>query len=436
MTSCIGIRREDKNRWERRVPLTPDQVKKLKEEHSVDVVVQPSEIRAFSNDNYEKAGGIVNESLSSCQSVFAIKEIPIKLLEPKKTYIFFAHVIKGQEHNMPMLKKMMELECNLIDYERIVNEKGFRLIFFGKWAGLAGMTDTLTAFGKRLKYEGIANPFTDLQYTHNYKDHLELKEAISKVGETIKNEGLPREIVPMVVGLAGYGNVSKGCQEILDLLPVKEIPPEQLVSFIEKKDFSDKLIYKVVFKEEHMVEPKSPDHEFGLQDYYDHPEKYRGVFPVFVPYLTLLMNCIYWDKMYPRLVTKELVKNIFTGEGKPKLKVIGDISCDIEGAIEFTQKATSIDSPIFVYDPIENKVTDGHEGRGIVVMAVDNLPCELPRESSTQFGDSLFEFVPSIAKTDFSVNFDSLELPPPVKKAVILHHGKLTPEYKYLEKFL
>ncbi|MEE9151471.1 MAG: bifunctional lysine ketoglutarate reductase /saccharopine dehydrogenase family protein [Thermoplasmata archaeon] len=436
MNHCIGIRREDKNRWERRVPLTPEQVKKLKEEHSVEVVVQPSKIRAFSDDDYTNFGVRVDENLSSCQSVFAIKEIPIALFEPKKTYVFFAHVIKGQEHNMPLLKKMMELGCNLIDYERIVNEKGFRLIFFGKWAGLAGMTDTLSALGKSLEYKGIVNPFTYIKYTHNYKDHLELKEAISKVGEIIKNEGLPRVIVPMVVGLAGYGNVSKGCQEILDHLPNEEIPPEQLISFNEKKDFSDRVIYKVVFKEEHMVEPRSPDHKFGLQDYYDHPEKYRGVFPTYVPYLSILMNCIYWDKMYPRLVTKELVRKMFTGEKEPKLKVIGDISCDIEGAVEFTMKATGQDSPTFVYDPREDKITDGHEGQGIVVMAVDNLPCELPRESSTQFGDSLFEFVPSIAKADFSLNFDELKLPLPVKKAVILHHGKLTPDYKYLEKFL
>ncbi len=435
MNTCIGIRREDKNKWERRAPLTPDHVRELKEEHSVDVAVQASKIRVFSDEEYADAGAMVTDDLSSCQTIFAIKEIPIELLESKKTYVFFAHVIKGQKYNMPMLKKMMELGCTLIDYERIVNEKGFRLIFFGKWAGLAGMTDTLAAFGKRLSYQGITNPFIDIQYTHKYKDHKVLIDIISQVGEKIKN-GLPKEIVPMVIGLAGYGNVSKGCQEILSYLPIQEITPEELHSFFEKKDFSDKVIYKVVFKEEHMVEPVSPEHKFELYDYYDHPEKYRGKFHTYVPHLTILMNCIYWDKMYPRLVTKKLVKEMFAKENEPKLKVIGDISCDIEGAIEFTLRATKIDNPTFVYDPIENIITDGHEGRGIVVMAIDHLPCELPKESSTDFGKVLFEFVPSIAKADLSLDFDKLELPPPIKKAMILYHGELTPEYKYIEKFL
>jgi alpha-aminoadipic semialdehyde synthase len=435
MNSCIGIRREDKNKWERRVPLTPEHVKKLNDEHSIEVTVQPSEIRAFSNKNYEDMGGSVREDLSACQTVFAIKEIPIPLFEPKKTYVFFAHVIKGQEHNMPMLRMMMELECNLIDYEKIVNEKGFRMIFFGKWAGLAGMTDTLAAFGKRLDHKGISNPFSGISYTHEYRDQHELKEAISKVGEIIRTEDLPSKIVPMIVGLAGYGNVSKGCQEILAELPIEEIAPDELASFYESGNFSDKKVYKVVFKEEHMAEPKSPEDEFELYDYYDHPEKYRGTFPRHVPYLTILMNCIYWDKPYPRLITKELIKGMFA-EGEPKLKAVGDISCDIDGAIEFTLKATELEEPAFVYDPVEDKIQDGVEGRGIVVMAVDNLPCELPKESSKSFGDSLFEFVPSIAKADFSVDFDELALPPPVKKALILHHGKLTPDYEYMKKFL
>lgn len=435
MSNCIGIRREDKNQWERRTPLTPEHVKKLKDEHSIETIVQTSPIRVFTDFEYANSGAKISEDLSSCPTVFAIKEVPMNLLEPKKTYIFFAHVIKGQEHNMPLLKKMMELKINFIDYEKIVNEKGFRMIFFGNWAGLAGMTNTLAAFGERLANEGVENPFSAIKHSYQYTDHIELKEAVSKVGEKIRSEGLPKEIVPLVVGYAGYGNVSRGCQEVLGCLPVQEIPPEELAEFMEKKQFSDKIVYKVVFKEEHMVEPASPDNTFELQDYYDHPEKYRGIFPKHVPHLTLLMNCIYWDKPYPRLVTKELVRNMFK-KGEPKLKVIGDISCDIDGAIEFTAKATEIDNPTFVYDPIEDKITDGTKGRGIVVMAVDNLPCELPKESSIDFGSGLLQFVPHIANCDFSRQFSDLLLPPPIKKAVILHNGKLTPDYKYLQKFL
>lgn len=436
MSHCIGIRREDKNQWERRTPLTPDHVKKLKGENSIEVVVQPSDIRVFLDSEYKIAEADITENLSECSTVFAIKEIPMDLLEPGKTYVFFAHVIKGQKHNMPLLKRMIELGINFIDYEKIVDEKGFRMIFFGKWAGLAGMTNTLAAFGERLNEEGVENPFSPIKHAYQYFDHVELKEEISKVGDKIRNEGLPESIVPLVVGYAGYGNVSKGCQEVLDCLPVQEVPPEELAGFMEKKEFSDRVVYKVVFKEEHMVEPVSSDMKFELYDYYDHPEKYKGKFSKHVPYLTILMNCIYWDKPYPRLVTKELVRNMWENQENPKLKVIGDISCDIEGAIEFTKKATEIDNPIFVYDPIKETVIDGAGGRGIVIMAVDNLPCELPRESSNDFGNGLIKFVPEIATCDFSRDFSDLNLSPPIKKALILHKGKLTPDYEYLEEFL
>jgi alpha-aminoadipic semialdehyde synthase len=435
MSYCIGIRREDKNQWERRVPLTPDQIKELKGEHGIDTLVQPSKIRVFPDSEYERKGAEISEDMSRCPTIFAIKEVPMDLIDSQKTYIFFGHVIKGQSHNMPLLKKMMEMGCNFIDYEKIVNEKGFRMIFFGNWAGLAGMANTLAAFGERLKSESVANPFTPIKHAHQYKDHMELKDDISKVGEKIKSDGLPKEIVPMIVGFAGYGNVSRGCQEVLECLPVQEIPPEDLAEFMDKKEFSDKMVYKVVFKEWHMVEPASADYEFELQDYYDHPEKYKGTFSKHVPHISLLMNCIYWDKPYPRLVTKDLVKKL--NESKTlRLKVIGDISCDINGAIEFTEKATEIDNPTFVYDPTNDSITDGVSGNGIVVMAVDNLPCELPKESSGDFGSGLIKFVPDIAKCDFSLEFSDLKLPPPIKKAVILHNGKLTPDYEYLNKFL
>ena len=146
------------------------------------------------------------------------------------------------------------------------------------------------------------------------------------------------------------------------------------------------------------------------------------------------MNCIYWTKKYPRLITKDYVKENY--DCKTKLQVVGDISVDINGAIEFTDKSTEPDRPIYVYNHLSGEVIDGFAGSGIVVMAVDNLPCEVPKESSQAFSNSLFPFVPSIAKADFSVDFDNLDLPPEIKKAVILHHGTLTPDYQYINKFL
>ena len=146
------------------------------------------------------------------------------------------------------------------------------------------------------------------------------------------------------------------------------------------------------------------------------------------------MNCIFWNRQYPRLINKEYLKKNYNNQ--IKLKVIGDISVDINGAIEFTEKVTTPDNPVFVYNPNSGEITDGFTSDGIVVMAVDNLPCELPKESSNAFSNTLKSFIPNIVKADFSVDFNNLELTPEIKKAVILYQGKLTPDYLYINKFL
>jgi len=433
MSYKIGIRREDKNKWERRVPVVPEHVAELKEKFDIITIIQPSHIRVFSDEEYRQAGAIVKEDLSDSNIVFAVKEIPISFFQPGKTYVFFAHVIKGQKYNMPMLKKMMELGCNLIDYEKITDEKGRRLVFFGRYAGIAGMIDTLWAFGQRLKLKGISTPLENVKQTIHYESLSDIKKHLTEIGEKISDQGLPESISPLIVGFAGYGNVSRGAQEILDILPVEEISPEELSS--TSSNYSTNVVYKVVFKEEDLVEKiNNPSENFELKDYYEHPEKYKSAFEQYIPHLSILMNCIYWDARYPRLITREFIKKKFYRDFK--LQIIGDISVDIEGAIELTKKVTTPDNPVFVYNPKTEDITDGYTGEGIVVMAVDNLPCELPRESSTSFSETLMRFIPDIVKADFSVDFEDLNLPSEIKKAVILHHGKLTPDYEYINKFL
>jgi alpha-aminoadipic semialdehyde synthase len=240
----------------------------------------------------------------------------------------------------------------------------------------------------------------------------------------------------LICGVAGYGNVARGVWEILDLLPMEEIEPKEVASLAEGSDYATDVIYEVVFKEEHTVEPISPDHQFELQDFYDHPEKYRGTFESYVPYLTLIVNCVYWEEKYPRLVTKEYLRQLYGEQKQPRLRVIGDISCDIEGAIECTVRSTEPDEPVFVYNPFTGEATDGYEGEGPVVMAIDILPSELPRDASVDFSGVLSEFIPDMAKADFSVPFEQLELPPEIKRAVIAYHGELTPDYRYIEEFL
>ncbi len=429
MVKKIGIRREDKNRWEKRVPITPGAIRDLKKNAGLDFVVQPSHIRVYQDDEYLSAGAAVHEDLSPCPVVFGVKEVPVQTLVPGHTYVFFSHTIKGQKYNMPMLRAVLDRKCCLIDYERIVDETGRRLVFFGNYAGLAGMIDSLWALGRRLAEEGIENPFSCIGMAHSYGDLENARENLSSVARYIKEKGVPPSIRPFVCGFAGYGNVSKGAQEIFNIFPHIEISPEELLS--EKLD--SRLPYKVVFKEKDIVTPVDPEAPFELQEYYKNPKKYKSCFEQYLPHITVMMNCIYWNESYPRLVTKEYLRNAYRGNGNmPKLKVIGDISCDIGGSVECTLKATNPDNPVFVYDPFSDRAMDGFRGNGPVVMAVDNLPCELPKESSDNFSESLLPFIPDIACADYSVPFSESTLPVPVKKAVITYGGELTPDYEYL----
>ncbi len=429
----MAIRREDKNEWERRTPLTPGQVAGLRQQPGVQFLVQPSPIRAFADEAYAAAGATVQEDLSPAQVILAIKEIPEELLQAGKTYLFFSHTIKGQAHNMPLLRRLLELNCQLLDYERVVDANKRRLIFFGNYAGYAGMIDTLRALGQRLTWEGIANPFSEIRPTYEYADLPAAQSHLRQIGQRIIEEGLPPEVTPLVIGIAGYGNVSRGAQAILDLLPTHPISPAELLTL---SDFDRNIVYKVVFKEEDTVEPLTEGQPFSLPEFFEHPERYRGKFEHYLPHLSVLVNCIYWEARYPRLLTKAAARRLFSSDAPPRLRVIGDISCDIEGGIEPTIQATEPDTPAFVWQPGSDTATLGVAGDGLVIMAVDNLPCELPIESSTSFGEALLPFIPALAACDFSLPFDACTLPPELKRAALVYHGELTPEYRYLENFL
>lgn len=435
MDAVIGIRHEDKYAMERRTPITPGHAKKLIEQHGVRVVVQSSPKRVFPDGEYLSAGATVEENLDTCPVIFGVKEIPADAFEKGKTYVFFSHVIKGQPYNMPMLQRMMDLGCNLIDYECIVDDQNKRLIFFGKYAGLAGMINSLWSLGQRLKVYGYTdNPFLGIRQAQHYASLQEAREAVSAAGQQIARHGLPKDLQPLTIGFTGYGNVSIGAQEIANLLPSMEISPEQLPELSKSNDLPENVIFKVIFKEEHISKRKDGA-SFDLQDYYKHPDYYENNFEQYIPHLSVLMNCMYWDSRYPRIVTKDYLKELFSG-GRPKLTVIGDITCDPDGSIECTHKGTAIEDPVFVYDPRSGKPAMGFEGHGILVMAVDILPSELPMDASMSFADALFPFVKPIAEADYRVAFDDLVLPPAIKKALILHQGALTPNYRYISKYL
>jgi len=434
MGKIIGIRREDKNEWEKRVPLVPADVRWLKEKHGIHAIVQPSKIRIFADEEYRQAGAEISEDMSRAEVIYAVKEIPASLFQKNKTYVFFSHTIKGQAYNLPMLKTMVDLGCNLIDYERVIDEKNQRLIFFGRYAGLAGMLDTLHAYGQKLLVRGVPTPFAKIKQAYQYESLAAAKEAIAAIGVQIDEHGFPTELCPLVVGFAGYGNVSRGAQEIFDLLPHKILSAEALLEMAENFANDNLNLFKVVFSEDDMVRPRQGI--FDLQDYYTHPEKYESEFENYLPLLSILVNCIYWTEKYPRLVSKEYLKNRTILESNLNLQVIGDISCDIDGSIQITNKATKPDDAYYTYFAENDRFENGIEPLGVTVMAVDNLPCEFPRESSVEFSAVLRDFVNAISGADFNQKSESIKLPFAIQKALILQRGNFSRDYQYMNDFV
>ncbi|OYT17895.1 MAG: hypothetical protein B7C24_00010 [Bacteroidetes bacterium 4572_77] len=434
MNKLFAIRHEDKYLMERRASITPIHAKKLIS-NGLEMHVESSSKRVFKDSEYKSVGSTITHDISNCPVVFGVKEMPMSIFEEHKTYMFFSHTIKGQEYNMPLLKKMVEKKINLIEYEKVADEQNRRLIFFGRFAGLAGMINSLWSYGLRLQEKGIDNPFLKLKQSHKYNSLEEAKIDIKEVGRQIKEKGLPKSVQPMVIGITGYGNVAKGAMEIADLLPITEITPEELHDLNKNKNLPSNLVYRVTFKEKHISKLKNGSKVFDLQDYYNHPEKYENQMEDYIPNLTILMNCMYWDSNYPRIVSKSFLKKLYKDK-EPKLQVIGDVTCDPDGSIEATHKGTEIEDPIFVYNPDTDTPTMGAAGHGILIMAVDILPSELPRDSSIAFGDALIDFAKDIITCDYKASFKDLQLPAPIKKALILHNGEFTPDYKYMEEFI
>lgn len=413
-TFDLGIRREDKNRWERRVPLTPLHVEELIKEQGRSVAIQPSQLRIFTDEEFRRAGARVSEDLSGCRIVLGVKEMPPESLLPGKPHMAFFHVIKGQEKGMPILRRALEVGATLIDYEPIIDRHGRRLVFFGRHAGYAGMIDALWALGRRLEAEGVDTPFRALGQAHSYDSVDEAEDFLSSgVGRQIREEGLPESLRPLVVGFTGGGNVSQGAQEIFDRLPLVEVHPEDLAELAERPGISRRTLYKVVFRREHRIR-----------------------FARHLPHLTVLVNGIYWEPGQYRLITRDDVRQLWSGPEPPRLRVLADLSCDVGGSIEVNTRTTDPDRPVYVWNPDTGETRDGVQGPGPVVLAVDNLPAEFPRDASEHFGDSLFPFVNGLLTADFRAPFEHLSLPAAVLGATLTHQGELTPRYRYLQEYL
>ncbi len=434
MINTIAIRKENIEPTEQRSPLSPEQVGILKAQ-GIQTLIEPWENRRYTKAEYTENGAVLSTDLTTANVIFGVKEVPIDDLIPGKPFCFFSHTIKGQSYNMPLLQAVLDKNVTLMDYEKITDDNGRRLIFFGPYAGIVGAINTLWLLGRRMAAEGVNTPFAKIRQANTYASQKDAEEALDKLAGEIKANGLPDMGQPWVIAITGAGTVSGGAQKIIDRLPVENITPAEFRKMQAGRLFKHTVLYKVVIDCDNFVKPVDPNGVFDWNDYFSHPEKYTADFAGYLPDITALINGIYWEKRYPRLITKADIREIYKSE-RPNLRIISDITCDVQGSIECNLHCTASDNPVYVYLPEKDEAVDGINGHGPVILAVDKLPSELPREATSFFGEALMPFVPDLARADFSVSFDDLNIPAPMKRSVIAHQGKLTPSFEYLKKFL
>lgn len=287
--------------WERRVPLVPEQVDQLTR-GGIKVLIQPSERRIFTDDEFRKAGAIVTNDLTPANCIFGVKEFPLQSLIPNKSYMIFSHTIKAQLYNMPFLDACLAQKVRLFDYECIrqpENEGGQRLVAFGKYAGVCGMIDCLRGFGARLLALGYSTPFMGAASSYMYPSVVDAQEAVAKLGREIARVGVPKALAPMVFVFTGTGNVTKGALDIFKLLPHEFVEPHELPTLAGRADRFK--VYGCIVTAKDMVAPVQPGATFNKADYYANPQSYRPVFHETVaPYTSVLVNGMYWVRRVAR----------------------------------------------------------------------------------------------------------------------------------------
>ncbi|EGD76105.1 hypothetical protein PTSG_00811 [Salpingoeca rosetta] len=428
----IAVRRETKNRWERRAPLVPKHVRKLKR-MGFRVLVQPSDMRVFTNEQYARAGAELVEDLSAASVVLGVKEVPLSELHPNKTYVCFSHTIKAQEGNMGMLDDILSKNIRLIDYECMLDENKKRVIGFGKFAGIAGMIDLLRGLGDRLLGLGYSNPFLGMGYMDYFHSVAAAKTALQLVGNNILINGTPKAVAPMIFGFTGTGNVTQGALEIFEQLPHEYITAKDLEVVIASGD--PNTLYGIKLQREDLVQHKDPTQRvtFDKNHYNSNPDEYEPIFHTKIaPHISALVHGMYWDARFPRLLTCDQMRALHN-TGTSRLIAIADISADPNGSIEFTRECTTIDRPYEVYNPNTDTSVFDWEAEGILLGSVDNLPAEIPVEASIHFGDLLVDYIPELARSDMTLPFEQqTDIGDTLRNAIITAHGKLTPRYEYI----
>jgi alanine dehydrogenase len=450
MKNIIGIMREGiSKRGEKRVAITPKYAKEIVS-WGHKLIVQSArhpktaEIkRAFHDRDYMLAGAEISEDLSKAKVIFGLKEIHLTRLLPNKAYYTFSHTHKGQIKNRLMLKRLIDLDSTLIDYELIRDEKDNRKITaFTYNAGYAGMVDTLWTLGKRLALSGIPTAFDLVPQAIEGQDLLSVKNILKKVAKRIEKEGIPNNIPPIIVCFLGKGKTAHGAREIFDILPHSNIKLSELENTFKygsrNKVYALQIqpddIYR--FKKE-MIDKVESFRKLNalerLKYYLVNPNYFETNLDLVLPYISVLMNCVIWSHEYPRSITKKLMKDVYS---KSKtLIAIGDITCDPNGSIEFS-KETWIDNPVYIYNPEEESIKDGFDGEGIAVMAVTNLPCEFSSDASDQFSENLQPYLKAIVSANYKDSLHDSNLPDEIKRAVIMWKGRFTKKYSYMKKYI
>eukprot|EP00934_Nitzschia_sp_Nitz4_P007213 Nitzschia sp. Nitz4//scaffold5_size260463//155252//158658//NITZ4_000992-RA/size260463-augustus-gene-0.35-mRNA-1//-1//CDS//3329555370//7203//frame0 len=439
----VGILRENYNKWERRVPLCPEHVRDfLSRNPGSSVIVQPSQNRIFSCQEYENAGAIIQDDLSDADLILGVKRPKqISDLPPDKTYMFFSHVIKGQPENMALLRACIDRHVQLMDYECIVESSKpgalastKRLIAFGKYAGYAGMVDTFPALGRRLLMKGWTTPFLTCPPAIHHFDMTEVRQSVSLLGERLLADGLPDDMEPLVFILTGKGGkVYGGVRELLDILPHEEVGVDDL-PYLNQQTGSQHKIYCVA-PEKHEIYQRSDGVPFDRSDYMQNPHLYKSVFAdKIAPYGHVVMNCAYWDHRYPRLLTKDDIQLQYEN-GDSRLLIVSDISCDVGGSIEFFERSTTIDKPSYQYDPVQGReVSDHISDQGVTMLGVDILPTELPADSSRHFGNALNGLLDQFVHAKVGdAKFDTIKLSKELQQSIITTStGELATGFRYL----
>lgn len=361
----IGILREGKVPPDKRVPLTPEQcVEVMKKFEGTEIVVQPSPIRAFKDEDYTDLNITVNEDLSTCDVIMGVKEVNIEDLIPNKHFFFFSHTFKKQPYNRDLLNAILAKKIQLTDYEVLTKQNGARLIGFGRYAGIVGAYNGFRTFG--LKHD-----LYNLKAAHQCFDRKEMESELAKVK-------LPENFK---VVLTGFGRVGHGAREIIDLLPIMEVSPEEFLSQTYNKP-----VYAQLNVEDYNARVDGAP--FDKKAFYASGEGHKSIFPNYLTVADMYIACHYYDNSAPFLFTREDIK-----KNNIKTTVVADISCDIDGPVASTIRPSTIADPIYGYNPLTEKEDDYKAENTIAVMAVDNLPCELPRDASEDFGSELIKHI-------------------------------------------